>query len=152
MKTIIFFGADFFSTCFRLGYFPFAPGTMGSLVAVLGWIYLPDIKTLNLIFILLLIFTIGVFSTGFIERKNNVKDPSYIIIDECVGMWVALLFVPKIAIWLLTAFIIFRLFDIFKIYPVNRFEKLEGGLGIMSDDLIAGLYSGVITKAIISIT
>jgi len=63
-------------------------------------------------------------------------------------MWIALLFVPNETIWLVLSFVLFRLFDILKIYPVNKMEKLNGGMGIMLDDVVAGLYAGLITSII----
>ena len=148
MKAILLFTADWYSTCFRIGYFPLAPGTLGSLIAFIAWILLPETSIISLIIAISIIFIIGVFSTGFIEKSYKIQDPSYIIIDEWVGMWIALLFVPNETIWLVLSFVLFRLFDILKIYPVNKMEKLNGGMGIMLDDVVAGLYAGSITSII----
>ena len=148
MKAILLFTADWYSTCFRIGYFPLAPGTLGSLIAFIAWILLPETSIISLIIAISIIFIIGVYSTGFIEKSYKIQDPSYIIIDEWVGMWIALLFVPNETIWLVLSFVLFRLFDILKIYPVNKMEKLNGGMGIMLDDVVAGLYAGTITSII----
>jgi|TARA_B100001750_G_C15467164_1_gene577710 phosphatidylglycerophosphatase A len=148
VKAILVYTADWYSTCFRIGYFPLAPGTLGSLIALIAWIFLPETSIINLIIIISIIFIIGIFSTGLLEKEYNIQDPSYIIIDEWVGMWVALLFVPNDTIWFAFAFILFRSFDILKIYPANIIEKLNGGMGIMLDDIVAGLYSGLITSGI----
>ena len=148
MKAILLFTADWYSTCFRIGYFPLAPGTLGSLIAFIAWILLPETSIISLIIAISIIFIIGVFSTGFIEKSYKIQDPSYIIIDEWVGMWIALLFVPNETIWLVLSFVLFRIFDILKIYPVNKMEKLNGGMGIMLDDVVAGLYAGTITSII----
>ncbi len=148
MKPILLFTADWYSTCFRIGYFPLAPGTLGSLIAFIAWILLPETSIISLIIAISIIFIIGVFSTGFIEKSYKIQDPSYIIIDEWVGMWIALLFVTNETIWLVLSFVLFRLFDILKIYPVNKMEKLNGGMGIMLDDVVAGLYAGLITSII----
>ena len=148
MKAILLFTADWYSTCFRIGYFPLAPGTLGSLIAFIAWILLPETSIISLIIAISIIFIIGVFSTGFIEKSYKIQDPSYIIIDEWVGMWIALLFVPNETIWLVLSFVLFRIFDILKIYPVNKMEKLNGGMGIMLDDVVAGLYAGLITSII----
>ena len=148
MKAILLFTADWYSTCFRIGYFPLAPGTLGSLIAFIAWILLPETSIISLIIAISIIFIIGVFSTGFIEKSYKIQDPSYIIIAEWVGMWIALLFVPNETIWLVLSFVLFRLFDILKIYPVNKMEKLNGGMGIMLDDVVAGLYAGLITSII----
>ena len=148
MKAILLFTADWYSTCFRIGYIPLAPGTLGSLIAFIAWILLPETSIISLIIAISIIFIIGVYSTGFIEKSYKIQDPSYIIIDEWVGMWIALLFVPNETIWLVLSFVLFRLFDILKIYPVNKMEKLNGGMGIMLDDVVAGLYAGTITSII----
>ena len=148
MKAILLFTADWYSTCFRIGYFPLAPGTLGSLIAFIAWILLPETSIISLIIAISIIFIIWVFSTGFIEKSYKIQDPSYIIIDEWVGMWIALLFVPNETIWLVLSFVLFRIFDILKIYPVNKMEKLNGGMGIMLDDVVAGLYAGTITSII----
>ena len=148
MKAILLFTADWYSTCFRIGYFPLAPGTLGSLIAFIAWILLPETSIISLIIAISIIFIIGVYSTGFIEKSYKIQDPSYIIIDEWVGMWIALLFVPNETIWLVLSFVLFRIFDILKIYPVNKMEKLNGGMGIMLDDVVAGLYAGTITSII----
>ncbi|HIO88475.1 MAG TPA: phosphatidylglycerophosphatase A, partial [Candidatus Marinimicrobia bacterium] len=63
------------------------------------------------------------------------------------GMWIALLMIPNEWVWLGIAFLLFRVFDIIKVYPANRFERLPGGWGIMMDDVVAGLYAGVVTQA-----
>ena len=148
MKAILLFTADWYSTCFRIGYFPLAPGTLGSLIAFIAWILLPETSIISLIITISIMFIIGVYSTGFIEKSYKIQDPSYIIIDEWVGMWIALLFVPNETIWLVLSFVLFRIFDILKIYPVNKMEKLNGGMGIMLDDVVAGLYAGLITSII----
>ena len=148
MKAVLVYTADLYSTCFRIGYFPLAPGTLGSLIALITWFILPETSAINLILIISIVFIIGVFATGLIEKEYNIQDPSYIIIDEWVGMWVALLFVPNDIIWFAFTFILFRSFDILKIYPANIIEKLNGGMGIMLDDIVACLYSGLITSDI----
>ena len=97
--------------------------------------------------IVIVIFLVGVIVSTIVSDEENNSDPSKVVIDEWVGMWIALLMIPNQWLWLGVAFILFRIFDIVKVYPANRFERLHGGWGIMMDDVVAGLYAGVITQA-----
>ena len=97
--------------------------------------------------IVIVIFLVGVIVSTIVSDEENNSDPSKVVIDEWVGMWIALLMIPNEWLWLGIAFLLFRIFDIVKVYPANRFEHLPGGWGIMMDDVVAGLYAGVITQA-----
>ncbi len=125
---------------FYTGYIPFASGTWGSLAALLIY-YIPGFEKPIIIFPAIFIFTIlGVI----IGNKFDVvygKDPAECTVDEVVGMWISLLFLPKI--WFISAgaFISWRIFDIIKPSPARQLESLKGGIGIMIDDVVAGLYS-----------
>ena len=101
--------------------------------------------------IVIVIFLVGVIVSTIVSDEENNSDPSKVVIDEWVGMWIALLMIPNEWLWLGIAFILFRIFDIVKLYPANRFERLQGGWGIMMDDVVAGLYAGVITQAAVFI-
>lgn len=132
------------ATGFGVGSMPFAPGTWGTmlgmaLLAPLVWLGL-DVR-LHLLLILLG-FVVGVSVCGRVARRLGIKDPSIIVFDEIVGVWVSLLLVPLSWFWWLLAFGLFRLFDVLKPWPVNKADRnLDGGLGIMLDDLLAGLYA-----------
>jgi phosphatidylglycerophosphatase A len=157
------------ATC-GVGYFPIAPGTMGSLVGV-GIYFLLAEGTLRLWFALggsyfswdmwassflllwsLPFFTIvlslvGIWAASRAERLMGRKDPSQVVIDEVAGQLVTFLFVPAIylhPLGILIGFILFRAFDIIKPYPIRRIEGLHGGLGIVGDDIVAGLYAGAV--------
>jgi phosphatidylglycerophosphatase A len=140
---IKFFGTGFFS-----GFFPFAPGTFGSMVAVL--IYL--IPGFDISFVIgsaiLLFFCIGLFSAEIIEKAIG-HDPSIVVIDEFVGMWISLIFIPKIWYLVVIAFFLFRFFDITKIFPANIFDRRKGGFAIMFDDVIAGVYANIVLQILI---
>ena len=162
------------ATC-GVGYVPLAPGTLGSLVGiglyltVWGWLYgileakaargrldLLYIFTPQFAFMLLLIFIVGIAGVWAATRAEKVvqrKDPSIVVIDEVAGQMIALLSGPFwIQTWwsILSAFILFRLFDIWKPYPIRRLEALDYGLGIMADDLLAGVYALIVNSLLIS--
>lgn len=163
MKKVTFFH-KLIATGFGTGYSPIAPGTAGALLACGVWLvfsnYL-DPQTLRLITLLLiLIFTIlGVRSANVMQTVWG-HDPSRVVVDEMVGMWITLLAAPPKIIspnhylwYLLAAFILFRFFDIFKPFGIRRMEKFPGGWGVMMDDVLAGLYGFLIlgiTRWIIS--
>lgn len=162
------------ATC-GVGYLPIAPGTIGSLVgvglylAVWGGLYqifeanaargrldLLYVFTPQLAGMLLLIFIVsmaGIWAATRAEKRTQKKDPSIVVIDEVAGQMIALLSGPFwIPSWwsILSAFILFRLFDIWKPYPIRRLEALESGLGIMADDLLAGVYALIVNSLLIS--
>ncbi|MBH31613.1 MAG: phosphatidylglycerophosphatase A [Candidatus Marinimicrobia bacterium] len=149
MRTALVHLADWLSTCFRIGYLPYAPGTWGSSAAVIVWRLLPDMELFRLALIVIVIFLIGVISSTIVVEKEMESDPSHVIIDEWAGMWIALLMIPNEWVWIGIAFALFRMFDILKVYPADRFEKLPGGWGIMMDDVVAGLYAGITTQALV---
>jgi phosphatidylglycerophosphatase A len=130
------------------GYFPVAPGTVGSavavlLVAVLDTIPLTRVGHVALLALLVaLIFFLGVWAAGQSEKFFGRTDPGHVVIDEVAGQMVAFLLVPH-ASWklLLAGFALFRFFDVTKPFPAGRAERLPGGWGIMVDDVIAGAYA-----------
>ncbi len=135
---------------FGLGYAPLASGTVGSLGGVFIFIALKD----HPIFFLcgtVLIFLLGLKFSGEAEKVYGRKDPKEVVIDEVCGMMVALLFLP-FKLWIVvTAFILFRIFDIVKPPPCRRLEKLPGSYGIMLDDVVAGIYANLIVQIIVNI-
>ncbi len=98
---------------------------------------------------------VGVWAASHTETLSGKKDPSKVVIDEVAGQFIALLAVPFMidpAWWsLILAFILFRFFDIVKPYPARRLESLESGLGIMADDVVAGVYAGIGVAAVVSV-
>ena len=132
------------ATVLLSGYFPVAPGTVGSFVSLLiYWFFVPN--NFILIFLIVLFFIIGVFASEK-NKKNLGKDPSVVVIDEAVGMWISVAFLPKKALILIAAFFIFRLMDIIKPPPARYFDRLKGGFAIMMDDVVAGVYANIITQ------
>lgn len=139
----------FIATAFGAGYSPIAPGTAGAVVAVLIWFLLSlfvhsaDLKVVIFILVFAFMF-LGVHSSGVMEKVWG-KDPSKVVVDELVGTWIALLAVPTDDWWFaVAAFVLFRFFDIVKPLGVRKMEELGGGLGIMMDDVLAGIYSALV--------
>lgn len=127
-----------------IGHFPKAPGTWGSLAAVIAapWLFLP-LPLWGRVAALVVVFAIGTWACGVAERTLGSKDPGCVIIDELFGQWLTLLLFASMPIWYLgLAFVLFRIFDILKPWPVRWAETaFAGGLGVMADDGVAGLYA-----------
>ena len=154
------------ATC-GVGYLPLAPGTWGSLVglalymAVRGaamWFFFERANAANLLQVYygvlvveavcaVALSLVGTWAASQTEKLSGTKDPSKVVIDEVAGQFIALLTVPFLvdpAWWaIILAFVFFRLFDVVKPYPARRLENIKGGLGVMADDLIAGVYAAV---------
>jgi len=142
------------SSFFYVGYIPGAPGTWASLLAVIIWLLLPVYSIVVQILIVSFAFLIGIYVAGLSEINSGVVDPSFVVIDEVAGMWLALLLMPRVpapkyVILTGLAFILFRIFDITKLYPINKLEQMSGGFGIMMDDIAAGLLTAISINLII---
>ncbi|REJ78184.1 MAG: phosphatidylglycerophosphatase A [Acidobacteria bacterium] len=162
------------STC-GVGYLPIAPGTWGSLVGVAiylvvflleynfgifllhrGWLG-PQLEswmyTVNLV-LLLFLTLVGIAAATRASKIFNEKDPSRTVIDEVMGQLIVFLFIPLTTTWWLIAagFLLFRLFDIWKPYPVHVLQDLPGGLGVCADDIVAGIYAGIALSVIYSLS
>lgn len=112
-------------------------------MAAVPFIYIFMDRPLLLLAILGGVLLAGVAASGKTEKDLKVKDPSCVVIDEVLGMGVSLLWVPREWPYIVMAVILFRIFDIWKPYPIQRLEKLPGGWGIMLDDLLGGIYANV---------
>lgn len=125
------------------GLSPWAPGTIGSLVALVPWwFWLRHLEPGLYLAWLALAFALGTWAAGWVIRKSRIEDPSVVVWDEFVGQWLALLLAPPGWQWPLAAFVLFRLFDIWKPWPVRWADReLHGGFGAMLDDVLAGLYA-----------
>ena len=141
LKTVFSNPAVFLMTGFGAGLSPKAPGTVGSLLGLL--LFIP-VLSLPIYFQFLIVafgLSLGVVLSQRVADELRVKDPAIIVWDEFVGIWIAMLWLPGL-LWLPVAFIIFRLFDILKPWPVSWVERqLDGGFGIMLDDVIAGMMT-----------
>jgi phosphatidylglycerophosphatase A len=128
-----------------------APGTVGSLLALLLWWWLMSEQALWLQLLVIAVgFELGVRASNWMIAKTGVKDPGYIVWDEFIGQWIALLLLPKTLMAYVLAFALFRLFDIVKRGPVGWADKrFSGGFGVMIDDVIAGLFALVSGKTVL---
>jgi phosphatidylglycerophosphatase A len=136
-----------------VGFFPVAPGTAGSLAAlvvyaVVHWVGVPALEALSI----LGIFATGVWASTVSERVLGRTDPGPVVIDEVVGMLVTLAGMPLSPTGVALGFLLFRVFDIVKPFPARRLEDAPGGWGIMLDDIVAGLYGQVALRALAWIT
>lgn len=133
------------ATFFGIGYIPWAPGTAASLATALLVYCLPELSLVLGLTIVGTLFITGCIVSHRFEQQVGIPDPSSIVIDEVCGMWLVLLCTPKTIMWYTIAFGLFRFFDIYKPFPIDIPEKLmKGGVGIMLDDILAALASGVI--------
>ena len=136
--------AVFLATVAYCGYFPFAPGTVGSaaglLVYALVWWTQSPILEVGLIVGL---FAVGVWAGTVAERYFGGIDPGPIVLDEVVGMLITLAFIPVGVSGAIAGFVLFRIFDVIKPFPAGRFERLHGGLGVMADDAMAAVYANL---------
>lgn len=129
------------------GYAPLAPGTAGSLVGVLIYYLLPLDPGAWLLIAVVVSLT-GIPVASYIE-KDKGTDPGLVVIDEVCGQWIALLFLPRMWVVFILAFILFRFFDIWKPYPISRSQNLKGGLGIMADDILAGILANILIQLVL---
>ena len=161
-RSIPFF-TKLIATGFFSGYIPWASGTFGTLVGILLYL-LPGIENPVVLSIIVVVgFVAGVVTSArvadvvghkltksaelaketFQPGKHKVPDPSIVVIDEIVGIWITLLFVPKVVVAISIAFVAFRAFDILKPPPTQQLENIPNGWGIMLDDVIAGVYANI---------
>ena len=126
-----------------VGLAPIAPATVASLAAVLVYGFSPLAEDSAGFFLLCGVgFLAGIWACQTLITDED-HDPGRAVMDEFAGMWVTCLFLPKTLPWLAAAFVVFRVLDILKPWPIRRFERLPGGLGIMADDLAAGAVGAV---------
>jgi len=142
------------STCLGVGYFPKMPGTAGSALAAIVYLFLPAaiFATIfsNLLFLLvLLILFVALVPFVNESEKHLGHDDGKIVIDEFLGYMIATLFLPYGFVTAITAFVFFRIFDIFKPEPVDVLQKLPDGFGVMADDLMAGIYANICGQIVI---
>jgi phosphatidylglycerophosphatase A len=169
---------DYFSlaiTTFGVGYLPLAPGTWGSAVGVLIYIifgYVESLAILNYLpkgfsneqisawihffnlSVFLLFTLLGIWAAARATELFKDKDPSQAVVDEVIGQLITFLFIPFTTSWklILAGFLLFRLFDIWKPYPIDYLQGLPTGIGVCADDILAGVYAGVCLSMIYAIS
>lgn len=145
---------------FGVGYLPLMPGTYGSLVAVGIFVGLTQIVKGNALVAVVLVSIVavtfaGIWAASRTEVLSGRKDPGKVVVDEVAGQLISLFPLTLLVHWsivtVIISFILFRFFDIVKPYPARRLEALKGGLGVMCDDLIAGVYAAAITCVIVAV-
>ena len=136
-----------------VGKIPFAPGTFGSIPGLFIWFFLSKIDPLLSLFLILFLILFSIPIAGQAEILLNKKDPSEIVIDEMAGIVVALFGLPMNFLSAIGGFLIFRVLDIFKPFPIGFIDrKLPGGTGIVLDDVVAGIYCNLLLRTIYRLT
>ena len=126
-----------------IGLAPFAPATWASLVAVLIYGFSPlDQDSIGFFLLCGIGFLVGIWACQTLITETD-HDPKRGVWDEFAGMWITCLFLPKTFVWLALAVVVFRVVDFWKPWPIRKFEALPGGLGIMADDVAAGVVGAV---------
>ena len=125
---------------------PGAPGTAGSLASLFIWAPMVITSTPWYFWVLLIavLYIIGVWASNSVQKHMHKKDPGLIVIDEVVGQGIALMFAMPNFVNIVLGFILFRLFDVLKPWPANVAEEINGGTGVMLDDVIAGIYAAIV--------
>ncbi|MDM7996649.1 MAG: phosphatidylglycerophosphatase A [Acidobacteriota bacterium] len=140
------------ASAFHIGFIPGAPGTYASIATTLGfylvflvsWRILPSLH----LSAVCLITILGVLTAADASRHAGNEDPSFVVIDEVAGQLLTFLFLPVTALNLILGTLVFRLFDIWKPYPIRKLEPLKNGVGIMADDLLAGIYANLVLQLV----
>ncbi|MGM0464901.1 MAG: phosphatidylglycerophosphatase A family protein [Acidobacteriota bacterium] len=141
------------STFFGIGYFPLAPGTLASLATVLIYKYiLYKWNWLYMLLLFLLLYILGVITSSIHVSGSGIDDPSEVVLDEVLGQLVALFMLKPSWILILSAFFVFRFFDILKPFYIKKAEDFSKGWGIMLDDVIAGIYTSILLNIVIILT
>ncbi len=140
----------FLSLGFGSGLSPKMPGTMGSLAGLSLYLLLPELDWRLYLGIVIIAFLIGIYLCASTAKALNTHDHPAIVWDEIVGVWITLFMVPKEWLWIMLGFILFRGFDILKPGPIAWLDRrLQGGTGIMLDDVVAAIFSLIIIQVIL---
>jgi phosphatidylglycerophosphatase A len=128
------------------GRFPIAPGTAGTAVGVLLYLWMKGLSPALYLAVCLLLFAVGTWAAGRAEVLLERKDPPSVVIDEVAGFLLSMFMVPPQWGFVVAGFFLFRIFDIIKPYPLNRLQDLHGGAGVMLDDIGAGIYTNIVLQ------
>ena len=140
------FVAKIFVTCFYVGKFPIASGTLGSGLAIIIWYHLSYLGNTALAFFFIIYLIFSYIFTHLYLKNSKDDDPSEVISDEVIGQLIPLFIIDSVSdhYLILIAFISFRIFDIYKLYPANKAEELHGAHGVIMDDVVAGIYALIV--------
>jgi phosphatidylglycerophosphatase A len=136
------------SSCFGFGLIPVAQGTFGTLAGIPLAMALAHVGPMAAAYLLFFFVLLSIWTSGRSARALEKDDPAEVVIDETAGLLLTLFLLPATGFNLCLGFILFRLFDILKPFPIRRLEKLEGGAGIVLDDLLAGVYGNVCLRLV----
>jgi phosphatidylglycerophosphatase A len=139
-------GARVIATAFFSGHSRFAPGTAGSAVGLLLFVPLSGASMPVQVLACIALFLVGVLAASHVARRVGLEDPGIVVVDEVLGMWLSVIGLPFTPVVALLAFLLFRVLDIVKPYPADALEHLPRGLGIMVDDVAAGLYANLLLR------
>lgn len=147
-RALLHHPAGWIACGFGSGLSPVAPGTAGSLAAMLPWLLLRELPPAYYALALVLAFVLGVLVCRWAVNALRLKDPAAVVWDEFVGLWIALAplaWLQRGGMWIFAGFILFRIFDICKPWPVSWADRhVAGGMGVMLDDVIAGIYAAIV--------
>jgi phosphatidylglycerophosphatase A len=138
------------ATCLGIGYVPVAPGTFGSVAGLAVWWLVPHTLAAQVL-AALVVFIVGAWSATLAEKRLGGTDPGPVVVDEVVGILITMIGIGGGWLAIAAGFVLFRVFDIIKPYPANRFESLHGGVGIMADDAMAGVYANIALRAVLGL-
>ncbi len=141
------------ATWFGVGLIPIAPGTWGSLGALpFAWAVSRAWGATGLGIAIAIVFFAGWWAAATVSKASGIKDPGFVVIDEVAGQWLVLLAAPRDPLAWVLAFVLFRIFDIWKPWPVRRADRdIAGGLGVMLDDLLAAVYAALVLSVLLMI-
>lgn len=149
-KTVLTSPVHFIAFGFGAGLAPKAPGTVGTVVAIPFYLLLVHTNLWIYAGVVLLSFLFGIWVCGKSAEELGVHDHGGIVWDEIVGYWITMFLAPAGWLWILLGFVLFRLLDIFKPWPIKLIdERVEGGIGIMLDDVLAGIMAALCIQALV---
>jgi phosphatidylglycerophosphatase A len=140
--------ATLLATGLGSGYSPIAPGTAGTVVGLVLYWPLRGLPVSGQLVATAILFVVGVWASTHVAERVGREDPGIVVVDEVVGIWVTLALLPFSVTSIVAGFLLFRLFDIVKPWPARQLEDLPKGLGIMADDLMAGIYANLALRVV----
>ena len=154
-RAVLSHPAGWIASGFGSGFSPFASGTVGSAVALIPWLALRELDLVFYVLALAAAFALGVWASDIVIRRLGVEDPGVVVWDEFVGQWIALLplvVAPRGWLWIVAAFVLFRIFDVWKPWPASWADRhVKGGFGAMLDDVFAGAYAALVLAVAIKV-